>query len=533
MASTIPDPPESTCAARQGAGLSPGGPPARSPDGARAARPCVDGPGALPVHAGQRKQPSSDGAGRIEAHGIDHIPDQERHGHPRQLFSVWAAANVNYLSLVVGGTLILMGLTLGQALLVIVAGNLFWLLTGLLAISGPAAGTPSEVITRAIYGIRGNRVNNAVVGWMISVCYFALNLAAAATAAFALVEKAGVGATTGVKIAVVLVIAAVTLTIGVYGHGLIMKLYLPITLALTAVFAVVAIAVLRHTDFSYAPPAPLRGAELWTVLVAGVTLIASAPLSYTTSADFARYLPRTTSAKAVLGWTALGGFVPGVVICSLGACAATAVDMGDPQSGLRTILPGWFDPLFLLALILGTVALNALTAYSAGLALQAVGIRIRRSLSVIADGTAAVALTLYALLISDFLDTVSNVLQLTVVLLGPAMTIYAADIWLRRNRYDGPTLMDETPDSPYWYAAGVSPAGALALTGGVTVSALCVNTLYTGPIASALDGLDLALPAGITVSASLYVILSRGRLRSGRSTSGAGAAEPGDGGTTR
>ncbi|MFD0412332.1 purine-cytosine permease family protein [Streptomyces sp. NPDC127108] len=483
MASTIPDPPESTCATRKEAETSPG---------AHAAR------------------PTSDGATRVEAHGIDHIPERERHGHPRQLFSVWAAANVNYLSLVVGGTLILMGLTLGQALAVIVVGNLFWLLTGLLAISGPAAGTPSEVITRAVYGIRGNRVNNAVVGWMISVCYFALNLAAAATAAFSLVEKAGVSASTGVKIAVVLVIAAVTLTIGVYGHGLIMKLYLPITLALTAVFAVVAIGVLRHTDFSYAPPEPLRGADLWTVLVAGVTLISSAPLSYTTSADFARYLPRTTSSKAVLGWTALGGFVPGVVVCSLGACAATAVDMGDPQSGLQTILPGWFDPLFLLALILGTVALNALTAYSAGLALQAVGIRIRRSLSVLADGTAAVSLTLYALLISDFLDTVSNVLQLTVVLLGPAMAIYATDIWLRRNNYDGPTLMDETPSSPYWYAAGVNPAGALALTGGVTASALCVNTLYTGPIASALDGLDLALPTGIAVSASLYALLSRG-----------------------
>ncbi|WP_229909695.1 purine-cytosine permease family protein [Streptomyces flavofungini] len=517
MASTIPDPPESTCTARPEAEPSPGRQGARSPGGQEVRpspsrqelRPTADKPAAPPTADEQQARPASDVAGRVEAHGIDYIPEHERHGHPRQLFSVWAAANVNYLSLVVGGTLILMGLTLGQALVVIVVGNLFWLLTGLLSISGPAAGTPSEVITRAIYGIRGNRVNNAVVGWMISVCYFALNLAAAATAAFSLVEKAGLTASTGVKIVVVLVIAAITLTIGVYGHGLIMKLYLPITLALTAVFAVVAVSVLRHTDFSYAPPAPLRGAELWTVLVAGVTLISSAPLSYTTSADFARYLPRTTSVKAVLGWTALGGFVPGVVVCSLGACAASAVDMADPQSGLRKILPGWFDPLFLLALILGTIALNALTAYSAGLALQAVGIRIRRSLSVLADGTAAVSLTLYALLVSDFLDTVSNVLQLTVVLLGPAMTIYATDIWLRHNHYDGPTLMDETPDSPFWYTAGVNTAGALALAGGVAASALCVNTLYTGPIARALDGLDLALPVGIVVSGSLYAILSR------------------------
>ncbi|MET7814774.1 cytosine permease [Streptomyces sp. NPDC005395] len=452
----------------------------------------------------------SDGASRVEAHGIDHIPEHERRGRPRQLFSVWAAANVNYLNLVTGGALILMGLTPWQALAVIVVGNLFWVLTGVLAMSGPAAGAPSEVVTRAVYGVRGNRVNNAIVGWLISVCYFALNLAAAATAAFALVEMAGITANTGVKVAVVIVVAALTLTIGVYGHAMIMKLYLPITLALTAAFAVVALGVLRHADFSYVPPQPLTGTELWAVLIAGVTLIGSGPLSYTTSADFSRYLPRTASAKAVVGWTALGGFLPGVVVCFLGALAATAVDMTDPQAGLRQILPGWFGPVLLLALVLGTVAINALTAYSAGLALQAVGIRIRRSRSVLADGTAAVALTLYGLLVSGFLDTVSNVLQLTVVLLGPAMAVYATDIALRRNRYDGPALMDETRDGRFWYTGGVNPAGVLALAGGVAAAALSVDTLYTGPIARALGDIDLSLPAGMVVAALLYAVLARG-----------------------
>ncbi|GAA3397515.1 purine-cytosine permease family protein [Streptomyces roseoviridis] len=451
-------------------------------------------------------------ATRIESHGIDHIPDGERHGRPGELFSVWAAANVNYLSLVIGGALVLMGLSLVQAFAVIVVGNLFWLLTGVLAISGPAAGAPSEVITRAVYGVRGNRVNNAVTGWAISVCYFALNLAAAAGAAFALAGKAGIDASTGVKIVVVLVIAGVTLTIGVYGHGLIVRLYLPLTIALTAVFGAVAYAVLLHADFGYAPDAPLRGADLWATLIAGVTLIAAGPLSYTTSADFSRYLPRTSSAKAVMGWTALGGFLPSVAVCTLGALAATVVDMTDPQAALESLLPGWFAPVFLLALVLGTIAINAMTAYSAGLALQAVGLRIRRSRSVLVDGAVAVALTLYALLVSNFLDTVSNVLQLTVVLLGPAMTVYAVDILLRRNRYDGPALMDETRAGSFWYAGGVNPAGAAGVLGGAGVAALCVNTAYTGPVARALGGIDLALPVGMAVAGVLYAVLMRGRL---------------------
>jgi NCS1 family nucleobase:cation symporter-1 len=459
--------------------------------------------------ADEAARPPSKRAGGVEAHGIDHIADAERHGHPRQLFSIWAAANVNYLSLVTGGTLVLMGLSLRQAVAVILVGNLLWLLTGVLSISGPAAGAPSEVITRAMYGVLGNRVNNAIVGWMISVCYFALNLAAAATAAFSLVEKTGITANTGVQVAVVVVIAALTLAIGVYGHDMITKLYLPMTLVLMTVFAVVAVPVLGHTDFGYTPAEPLSGVGLWSVLVAGVTLIGAGPLSYTTSADFSRYLPRTTSAKAVAGWTALGGFVPSVIVCSLGACAATAVDMSDPQTGLEKILPAWFTPVFLLALILGTAAINALTSYSAGLALQAVGIRIRRTRSVLVDGVAAVSLTLYGLLISNFLDTVSNILQLTVVLLGPAMAVYATDILLRRNRYDGPGLMDETPGSSFWYTAGVNPAGAPALAAGVTAAALCVNTLYTGPVARALGGVDLALPVGVVVASVLYAVLMR------------------------
>ncbi|ROQ31277.1 purine-cytosine permease-like protein [Streptomyces sp. PanSC19] len=453
--------------------------------------------------------PPADRPGRIEAHGIDHIPDSERHGHPRELFSVWAAANVNYLSLVIGGALVLMGLGLWQAVAVTAVGNLFWVLTGLLATSGPAAGAPSEVITRALYGVIGNRVNNAIGGWLVSVCYFALNLAAAATAAFALVEKAGITANTPVKVVVIVVIAALTLAISVYGHALIIRLYLPITLALAGAFTVVALSVFRHADFSYAPTAPPTGTDLWAVIIAGVTLVASGPLSYTTSADFSRYLPRAASPKAIAGWTALGAFVPSVIVGSLGAFAATAVDMTDPQNALQEILPGWFVPVFLLALVLGTISINALTAYSAGLALQAVGLRIRRTVSVLFDGTVAVAATLYGLLVSNFLDTVSNALQVIVVLIGPLMAVYATDIVLRRNRYDGRALADETPGSPFWFTGGVNWAGALSLVVGVASAALCVNTLYTGPVASALGGIDLSMPVGMIVASGLYVLLGR------------------------
>nr|WP_019883840.1 cytosine permease [Streptomyces purpureus] len=163
----------------------------------------------------------------------------------------------------------------------------------------------------------------------------------------------------------------------------------------------------------------------------------------------------------------------------------------------------------LLALVLGTISINALTAYSAGLTLQAVGLRIRRSGSVLLDGAVTVALTLYGLLATSFLDTVSNTLQMIVVLIGPLMAVYATDIVLRRGRYDGSALCDESPRSPFWYTGGVNWTGALALVVGVTAAAICVNTLYTGPIAAALRGVDLSLPVGMLLSAALYALLMR------------------------
>ncbi|MDT7562363.1 MAG: nucleobase:cation symporter, family, partial [Pseudonocardiales bacterium] len=70
--------------------------------------------------------PGQDRAGQIETRGIDFVPDTERHGRARELFVVWAASNINYLYLVLGGTLVLLGLNAWQAMLVVVAGNLFW-----------------------------------------------------------------------------------------------------------------------------------------------------------------------------------------------------------------------------------------------------------------------------------------------------------------------------------------------------------------------------------------------------------------------
>ncbi|MCX4537668.1 cytosine permease [Streptomyces sp. NBC_01669] len=452
--------------------------------------------------------PTSGDAVHIETRGIDYIPDDERHGRPRDLFFVWAASNVNYLSIVLGGTLVLLGLNTWQALLVVVLGNLFWAFNGILAISGPVSGTPCSVLTRATYGIRGNRVSTVITNWSVCVAYEAINLAMGALAGFALLDQLGVAVGTATRWAVVLVLAAVTIVVSVYGHALIVRLSPAFTWMLTITLTVLAGFVVAHAEPGRQPEGAPHGGDLLAMALLGFAIIASGPLSWGTGADYARYLPADSSPRAVAGWTTLGGFIPSVILGAVGVLAGTAVDMEDPQVSLEEIVPGWFYPLFLLAIVIGSVASNILTMYSSGLALQAVGLPIRQWAAVLLDGVAGVAITAYALFVTDFIDALSHILELTVAILGPGLAISVADLILRRNHYRGPGLHDETPTSAYWYHAGVNWAGITAQVLGTTAALLCINsTKYQGPLTDALGGADLSALVGPIIGAGLYAVL--------------------------
>lgn len=446
---------------------------------------------------------AADRVGRIETHGIEPVPDADRHGRPRDLFVVWAASNTAFLYILTGGALIGLGLTPLQAIAIVVAGNLFWALNGLLAISGPAAGTPSSIIMRSMFGVRFNRLSLLVVYWGISVAFEAINLSVGASGAFALLANHGVELLLAHKLIVVLVIAVATFTISVYGHATIVALSLPLAAVLLACFTALLVYVLPHAHLHAAPPATGRGT--FSAAMLGFTLIASGPLSWGTAADYARYLHRDASALAVAGWTAAGGFIPSVLLGVIGVVAATALDFADAQAAFATILPAGFYTVLTLMIILGSMANNVLTAYSAGLALLALGVRAKRTTTVIFDALVGVGLTIYALFVSTFMDTMQNILTLSVALLGPNLALYGADILLRRNRYDGEALADDRPGSPFWYQAGVNPRGATAQVLGTAAALACVNTpVYVGPVARALGGADLSCVVGPLVAVILY-----------------------------
>jgi nucleobase:cation symporter-1, NCS1 family len=453
-------------------------------------------------------EPTSDRAGHIEQHGADYIPDSERHGHPRELFWVWMSANIVYLYFVLGGVLMLLGLSIWEALAITVVGNLWWAAVGWLAISGPASGTPSVAVMRAMFGIRGSRVFGAGLGVAIGIFYEIINIAFATLAALALLAWFGIGLPAGAEWVVLMVVGALSYVISIFGHATILKLAPYFSAALAVIFIVLAVFVFGAADFAYVP-VPLDPAEHWAMILLGFAIVASTPLSWGTGADYARYLPANVSKTRVAVWTALGGFVPAIFIGTLGVIAGTAIDMTDPQLTITEIVPSWFAPIFLAMIVLSSITNNVLVAYSTGLYAQGLGFRVSRVVTVIVTGVIATAAAAWLLFLApNFLDTLNASLELAVTVLGPLVAVYAVDIVLRRNRYDGRALTDERAGSPFWYRGGVFWPGVLAMLIATTTAVLMANTtLFVGPIAQALGGADLSAIVGPLLAAAIYAVL--------------------------
>jgi purine-cytosine permease-like protein len=462
-------------------------------------------------------EPFVDAAGQPETRGIEVISDAERHGRARDLFFVWAAPGVSILNFTIGATLILLGLEVWQALAVIVAASLLWVFPGVIAASGPAAGTSGSVVTRAMYGVLGNKLFVAFVGWFIGAVFLSLTWLASSFMGADLLRRIGLDDPVWVPIGVTVVVSAVTILVAIFGHGLILRIYPVMAIVLFAIFVLVSAFILPTVDWSYHPAEPLSGGALWSAVSIGFTILASTPLSFINSPDIARYLPRSTRPSHIAAATAFGGAVPFIVFTGVGVLMATGLKASTFDAGIDValfdLLPAWAGPLLVVGVIVNTIALNAMTTYTSSMALQAIGFRLKRIPAAIIVGLVGTALTIYLVLSSSLLEAANLLLQFLVVVSGPAMAIYVVDVIRRRYVYDSVDLFDLQRGGRYWYTGGWSIPGITALLLGGLATALCLATdVWAGPIARLTGHIDLSVPVGMVVAAAVYALLARTRL---------------------
>lgn len=473
----------------------------------------------MPQKPAAEPQQFADIPSKPETRGIELVGDAERHGRPRNLFSVWAATMVSVLNFTIGASFTaVLGLEIWQAITVTLISSLLWVLPGIVAISGPAAGTSGSVIQRAIYGFRGNKIVIAFYGWFISGVFLALNWVASSFMGAELFSQAGAGGKTVWLVVVTIVVSIVTVLVAVYGHALILKAYTALTIVLLVVFIVVSAFILPLADWSFVQPEPLEGGALWSSISIAFAILASTPLSFSNSADVARYLPRAAKPSRIIAATALGGALPFVVFTIVGILLGSIVSADTLALGIEyallDMLPAWLGPILVIGVIVNTIALNGMTTYTASMAFQSIGIPIRRIPSAILIGALGTAFTLFLVMASSLIDAVNLMLQFLLIISAPTIAVYVADIVLRRNRYDGAALFDERPGSTFWYHGGFSVAGLASVVAGGVATALFLSTdVWTGPLGVALGYIDLSVPCGMLVAVVAYVLLAGRRVR--------------------
>ena len=104
-----------------------------------------------------------------EANGINVIGEDERKGSPRDLFWPWFAANISVLGLAYGAYVLEGGVSFWQACLAGFIGIVVsFLLVGFIAVAGKRGSAPTLVLSRAAFGVQGNKLP-ALVSWILNV----------------------------------------------------------------------------------------------------------------------------------------------------------------------------------------------------------------------------------------------------------------------------------------------------------------------------------------------------------------------------
>ncbi|WP_372671732.1 purine-cytosine permease family protein [Amycolatopsis kentuckyensis] len=384
----------------------------------------------------------------VETNGLDVIDDAERRGRPRQLFWPWFGANVSVLGLSYGSFTLGFGISFWQALVAGVVGILFsFLLCGFIAIAGKRGSAPTMLLSRAAFGVRGNRLPSAI-SWLLTVGWETVLTALATLATSTVFERLGWGGGTATKVIALVVVAALTVAAGVLGFDAIMKLQTWITWITGVLTVVYVVLVAGDVHWDAVSALPSGSAQQWVGAL--VFLMTGFGLGWVNAAaDYSRYLPRSSSSRGVVGWTTFGASVAPLVLLVFGLLlAGSSPDLNkaiaaDPIGALTTLLPLWFLVPFAIVAVLGLVGGAVLDIYSSGLALLSAGLRVPRPVAAFVDGVLMVAGTIYIVFFGgEFLGQFQGFLVTLGVPVAAWCGVMLADVLLRRRDYAERDLFD-------------------------------------------------------------------------------------------
>jgi purine-cytosine permease-like protein len=447
----------------------------------------------------------------VEHRGIEYVPEQSRWGTPSGLFWMWAGAvwNVEFL---IYGTLgvVVFGLSFVQAVVIILIGNLFYVLTGLASLQAPQAGTTTFAISRAPFGPKGNRMPG-FFNWVTQVGFEIEGIALIVFVAIALAARAHFSAGIPSKVVFIILAVAIQAVLPLLGHTAVLKVLKWLAFPFVILFVIMAIITTSKVNLHV----PAHGAGWGSMLVFLALVISAGGLGWTENAnDYSRYLPPTASKRRIVLSVALGAAIPSVLLEVLGAAVATGVPGATTVTGLVAALPTWFVVPYLIVAIFQLFAINTIDLYSSGVTLQSLIPKLHRLQAVAIDTIVAGGFAAYAVFSSRFFSLLSDFLLFIIVWLGPWCAIFLVDWLLRRRRYDAPALLSGR-GGLYYRHGGVHWPAIIAQVVGMVAAALWLNAYspYVSPLSSRVGGSDFSVFMGLVFGGVTYWLLARRSVR--------------------
>ena len=384
----------------------------------------------------------------IEKTGIEIVPESQRTAKPSDLFWPWFAANVSVFGMSYGSFILGFGISFWQATAVAVIGIVVsFLLCGLIAIAGKRGSAPTMVLSRAAFGVHGQKVPG-VVSWLTSMGWETFLAIMAVLATSTVITQLGFDGGVGLMIIATIVVAALVVIASVLGYHTIMRMQSILTWITGAVTVLYAVLAIPHIDF--AAVMSLEAGSIGQVVGALVMVMTGFGLGWINiAADWSRYQKRSTPDSRIVLWNTIGGSVAPVLLVALGLLLAgsdpalsSAIEV-DPIGALATILPVWVLVPFLLTAVLALVSGAVLGIYSSGLTLLSLGIRMPRPAAAAIDGLILTAGTIWVVFFAtDFLGPFQSFLITLGVPLASWAGILIADILTRKRDYDEEALFD-------------------------------------------------------------------------------------------
>ena len=320
-------------------------------------------------------------------------------------------------------------------------------LCGVIALAGKRGSAPTMVLSRAAFGVRGNRLPSAL-SWLLTVGWETVLVVLATLATATVFNELGWGGGDGIKIVALLVVSAITVAAGVAGFETVMRVQAVITVVagvLTVVYMILAADDIHWGVVSARPAGSLQqqiGALVFVMTGFGLGLgERRRRLLALPAAQRAR--PRRVRLDDVRRRGRAGDpGLFGLLLAGSSTKLSDAIAL-DPIGALTTILPTWFLVPFAITAVLGLIGGAVLDIYSSGLALLSAGLRIPRYIAAGVDGVIMVAGTIYVVFFTDnFLAQFQGFLITLGVPIAAWCGVMLADVALRRGDYAEPELFD-------------------------------------------------------------------------------------------